>query len=812
MRTLPLRLAPIDGESLPGYVVRYAHAHHLQPADVLNALGLHDGTGIITKSGPYGVWLQAAQLHGVSRATGIPADRVQAMLLAVFAGHAFPRSSLSGPRPLTRETQSNEVRTWCSRFCPHCLSEHGTWMLRWQLAWSFACARHKVLLASCCPRCGSVPRIGKRARWAGSYPDPNGHDGSSDPCLCAARPGRELCAAPLASITPTSIDPPATIAQARIDALLAGGYPPLLAGEQLDAPVYLQNLRALGQILRSHAQPTTAPASAGVRLLNDPAVAARFLTAALELADLPDDRALADALRELADRRYRESGQTRASYIPAGISGALQRAVRQASSEAMFARVSRRMGFDPGVYRRPDDLDPSLQACHVPQLFWAEDYEQHLEPLFDCDDFSPRHGRRFSSIMLARLLAPLSWRAAVRYLDLPDRRIETYNTTLSTLRQSGRFDELHGTLKRLANKHAEHPLIDYKQRRTSLADWTGIDQRTWQLLQPHRRPQPHRGDAPTRRAHASIWLWCKLTSGHEYAAPIPFPDRGFHDHTLFVERFIERLHARLLLLGKLLLTTPSHAHQTIPTRLAAALHANGQLAGDVDLDTIDPLIEHQILAHVSAHTGVDTPTLTAPSRAPTHAPPAVRHARLLTVALLRSTAIASWNAIATSMRYSASALANDHRAYQTALAGSPTLARELEQLTHATEDWQTPPPATPSEPHDTRMRAIAQAIQAHAATLLAHQAEMAPRASMLACRAHTDLNWRELAAIHHLPLAQPASLHTIVAYHRRTDPDFDHRYEQLLERGQALQNAAGYANANLTRGPARSPAGQPVPN
>ena len=47
VRTLPLRLAPVDGESLPGYVARYSHTFQFPPGDVVRALGLDGGTGIV---------------------------------------------------------------------------------------------------------------------------------------------------------------------------------------------------------------------------------------------------------------------------------------------------------------------------------------------------------------------------------------------------------------------------------------------------------------------------------------------------------------------------------------------------------------------------------------------------------------------------------------------------------------------------------------------------------------------------------------------------------------------------------------------
>ena len=92
---------------------------------------------------------------------------------------------------------------------------------------------------------------------------------------------------------------------------------------------------------------------------------------------------------------------------------------------------------------------------------------------------------------------------------------------------------------------------------------------------------------------------------------------------------------RLLLLGELLLNTPLDARQTLPTRLAAALHGRGHLVtGKLWHDDIDPVITTRILALISVHTGVDLATLTtAPAQG--SATPAVAHARLLAAALLR---------------------------------------------------------------------------------------------------------------------------------------------------------------------------------
>ena len=94
MRTLPLRLAPIDGESLPGYIARYSHTFHFRLGDLLCALGLsHGASG--RAIGCYGVALSDDQLARVAFVTGIPAAGMEKLLLASYAGRAFPSSSLA---------------------------------------------------------------------------------------------------------------------------------------------------------------------------------------------------------------------------------------------------------------------------------------------------------------------------------------------------------------------------------------------------------------------------------------------------------------------------------------------------------------------------------------------------------------------------------------------------------------------------------------------------------------------------------------------------------------------------------------------
>ena len=817
MRTLPLRLAPVEGESLPGYVARYSHTYRFPPGDVIIALGLnHDDQ--VTSAGRYGVALSPSQLKHAARATGIAVEALGRMLLARYAGRAFEQTATSTD-VLTEAAQAHEVLIRSSKFCPHCLRDHGAWMLRWQLGWSAICARHRVLLARACSACETVPKNVLRSRWVSDR-----HGPLSDPTVCTRRLGRELCRTDLAAVEAPSVSDVAVEAQRRIDLLLHGGPCPAFAGEQLQPAVYLRCLHALCKLLAYHAQLASQsglpPARPGRRVFDDPATAAAVLPDALKLADLPDRPALADAAREIVEDRYHQDSSTLRLGQLGDVPDTLRDALRDALSEAVWAPPLTRIGLHPRAHRRPRDLDPRLQARHVAQLLWAEDYQRQIAELFDFDDFTHWHGRRICSLLLARMLTPLDWDAAVRYLDFPESFINKgYTTTSVKLRAIGRFDELVHRIKQIANHHAQHDLINYKQRRALLADWAGIDRHTWQLLQPRPGQNHWRADTPSRRVRASVWLWCELTSGHERAAPIELPTSNLAHQGEFIRDALPDLSERLLILGQLLLTTPTDARDTLLTQLDATLRERGYVIFRPDTTgrrcrlepherrerpippRVPPAVADRVLAHVAAHTGVDIPTLTTTSFPGMQAPPAVVHARLLAAALLQRTWPTSWNAIGEAINQNGNQLADRQHAYQAACHSQPRLAAELDQLQLAVENPQTPTPSIPTTPHQQRMRRVARQIQTRAAELLSasHGPHVARRASIAACRQHSDLTCPAIAAIHDIADAQPAWSHAIVARYRHDDPEFDRRYRQLLDHAEQTRRTAGFANANLKR-------------
>ena len=818
MRTLPLRLAPVEGEGLPGYVARYSHTFQFPPGDVIIALGLnHDGQ--VVSAGRYGVSLSPRQLEHVGFATGIPVEVLERMLLRRYAGRAFARTAATTD-VLGEAAQAHDVLIRSSKLCPPCLRERGAWMVRWQLGWSAICPRHGLLLARACPTCDTVPKDVLRSRWISDR-----HGPLSDPTRCARRLGRELCRTNLATIETPTVDEQAVEAQRRIDMLLDGGACPPFAGEQLEPAIYLRCMHALCKLLAYHAAPLPSGAGldsarSGRRLFDDPATVAAVLPDALTLADLPDHQALVDTVREIVEDRYHQDGRTLRLGQLRSVPDPLRDTLRQALSEAVWAPPLTRIGLHPRAHRRPADLDPRFQARHVPQLLWAEDYQQQIAGLFDFDDFTHWLGRRFCSLLLARMLTPLDWDGAVRYLDFPETFINKgYTTTSVKLRAIRRFDELVHRVKRIANQRAQQELIDYKQRRAQLAHWAGIDRDTWPLLQSRSGQNRWRADTPSRRARASVWLWCELTSGHERAGPIVLPTSNLAHQGEFIRDALPDLRDRLLILGQLLLTTPTGTRETLPTRLEATLRERGCAIFRPDPTSrrrrlesherrerpkppgVPPDIADRVLAHIAVHTGVDVPTLTSTSFPGMQAPPAVIHARLLAAALLKRTWPTSWNAIGEAINQDGNQLADRQHAYQAACHSKPRLAAELDRLQHAIENPQTRTPSAPATPHQQRMRHVAEQIQARASELLAasHGAPVARRASIAACRQHTDLTCTTIAAIHRIADAQPAFSHATVARYRAADPEFDRRYQQLLERAEQARRAAGFADANLTR-------------
>ena len=327
-----------------------------------------------------------------------------------------------------------------------------------------------------------------------------------------------------------------------------------------------------------------------------------------------------------------------------------------------------------------------------------------------------------------------------------------YNTTFAKLRIARPLRRARRRVKRIANQHAQHELIDYKQRRALLGDWDGIDIDCWHLLQPRPRPLvavPPHGQAPS--APRAPRCGCGAISPAATSAPRQSrcpPRAGSPTKRSSPRRPADPARAAADP-RRASIATPADARSTLLNRLAAALHQRGYLAENYHLGHDRPA-DHRPRArarrrpHRRRHPDPSPPprsdrTRRPPSPTPGCSPPdccaappspptprSPRHRRRRQpprrqrprATAKRSTATRTWPPNSTS---------------------SPARS----------SDWQTPPPNHPTAPHHERMHDIATAIKPTPPS-----SRPLPRARRRPAHQH-----RPLPPAHrpHLPRASPTS-------------------------------------------------------
>lgn len=155
LRTLPLRVAPEEGEALTSWLEAIARRHSISFVDVAIACGVPRNLSVTA-------WLRIAdnQLDNIANVTRLPVEYVRKMTLHSYAD-ALPGidfAERSGVFALW-------VRHQGARYCPRCIGDTGArWRTSWYLNWTFACLTHRCLLVDECPHChrrqrADVPRI-----------------------------------------------------------------------------------------------------------------------------------------------------------------------------------------------------------------------------------------------------------------------------------------------------------------------------------------------------------------------------------------------------------------------------------------------------------------------------------------------------------------------------------------------------------------------------------------------------------------------------------------------------------------------------
>ena len=150
IRTVPIRVEPLAGESLDSWLEAYASRTHTAWGDLVNALGLgEDNSSRRARHRRFALSLTPEQIASIAHATDVAPAKVQSLTLASLLGSGIEQPATSGAMILP-----------ASRFCPKCLhSTGGRWQLWWRLRWAFACPVHHCLLSDICPRCLRRQRV-----------------------------------------------------------------------------------------------------------------------------------------------------------------------------------------------------------------------------------------------------------------------------------------------------------------------------------------------------------------------------------------------------------------------------------------------------------------------------------------------------------------------------------------------------------------------------------------------------------------------------------------------------------------------------
>ncbi len=521
LRTLPIRIRPLAGESLDSWLETIAERMDTTWGDLVEGVGLalrheqrrRDYVAAALRG------LSVPQLAAVSHCTGVDADVVQSMTFSALLDQP-PRSA--GARSVPPSSLL-WLRGFRSRYCAPCLGESGgRWSLGWRLRWAFACERHQCLLQDLCPDCrraqrtepapsGLVPRPGRCTR---RMPHANGRS--------AARCGGQLSSADSLVL---DHEHPALRAQAAIRQALETGTGDF--GVYGQSPVTFAELiadfAAIGGRVLAYASPTELGAllpadivgnhiqdleipgdEKSARVTAESPVSATALAAAatwLALAP-PTTRGAADRLRWLIESNRKHGIAVRASSLGWGRGvSAVVRGVQLAALEPFL------VPSDQLRYRIADDVptapfdNPIVNR--LPALAWM----RWSLPL-GCAGvgYSELRAALSAAIALVGTRAHLSDITA----DLgATTTVRGVLRVLQRLHSSSRWPETRSTLNAYANYLCKNPPpIDY-QRRRSLSCSSLLPDKKWADLCLRLGIDAGRG--PRLRLVRS-WLFERLTT------------------------------------------------------------------------------------------------------------------------------------------------------------------------------------------------------------------------------------------------------------------------------------------------------------
>lgn len=553
-RQLVLRPTYLQGEAFSSYVDRLANLYDVLLPEMLIRIGL--SASCFDPMTGYGVLLSAAVRDRFAWVARLAPDQLVDMLLIRYSGTVL-RDFLCDPSKVSEALRHYARNEWAyfkgSHLCPLCLQETGgVWLSRWKLPWSFACARHGILLHHTCPGCGDRPRAGRRR---GSRPF--SLDSVPQPLHCSNPRFRQvvgstraarICGHSFVSLDTFAAPPAALTAQESIDQRLQEAD-----SHAADSSIrqYFEELRsvcalvlfafeiddfgrpdtplreAVGEHVRHRnellQQRRDMPAHRRPQLRTyiSGAPTSSFLMAAVVPTALPIVEAasqseIEESVRILAERLRTHSRKgIILDYVrlPSRIRGPLNHLL------GLRSDFNYLFGARSAKATREGQLN--YESKHIPQLMPESDFALFRRFFVGLPEVS---ARLFCSISAVKLLG-FSWPDSIRSLDLSSTAEHVAGDMVSRLRRIGLYVEFGEALRGWATQFSHSSeRIDYKLRRDALRSMYDIPPRAWRRL-------CHRAGAPRlsgrgRTRYAAAWIWADATGGHWRMSPAAGPEQG----------------------------------------------------------------------------------------------------------------------------------------------------------------------------------------------------------------------------------------------------------------------------------------------
>jgi hypothetical protein len=614
VRTLPIRVAPIQGEALDSWLEAFAHRTHSAFGDLLCAVGLSPYHGWGTTA--WIVQLTPDEAEAISAATSVTGDTLNTMTLHHYAGRAV--RIRPDTRMLSRAFPWGRGRG--SRFCPACLDETGgRWQLAWRLGWTFACTRHHCLLADACPHCGAVQR--RRTHVGDIIPRPGrcAHPATDAIGRAPDRCGADLTAAPVVSF---GVEHPAIRAQRIIDAVLdvetpafgvyrtaprsrisvladiravAGRVLAYATPQDLNAviPADLVDAyrRAAEQIAPRWSGPARTDAKPGQAAPARAATAAVGVVAALKALDRPDVASAGDTLRWLVTSSRERGSAVHATNMGWGNGASpVLTAVQLAALGPTLnpsGQLRYRIGSALPTHPAPGTAHTTVMIRRLPSMLWPA-WSLRLS-IPNCHQ---RQLRPALSIALLLVNSRLNLDEAAHLIGDPITG-PAVSRVLQLLEKHDHWAGIRAALIRMADYLVDHGVpIDYRRRRR--LDYSMLlPDKIWARIC---RDTATPGPGTVRATITRCFLFERLSGLPARDAPVTFDNNAFRTKVAdFPQHLTPELaqalgeHAREFLADQGIDDEPAVWHP--PTDLFDGLHLPGP-----NPDAVDIAEAHRVLA------------------------------------------------------------------------------------------------------------------------------------------------------------------------------------------------------------------------